>query len=179
MFDSRCIFVIILIFFTSQIFGQQEPTSSTVDTIPQPTQALSQVSLSTKSSVLAVSLSAVLPGAGQIYNEEYWKVLFIWGLGSYWAYEWTRNNKWYQDYRSLYSKSITPQTPDGDYRYLQLRDFYRDERDAFAWYLAALYFLNILDAYVGASLYDFDVSPDLSIEGRIMPTVSVSIRFQF
>ena len=39
------------------------------------------------------------------------------------------------------------------------------QRDAFAWYLGILYLVNIVDAYVGAELYDFDVGPELGAGG--------------
>lgn len=133
----------------------------------------------TKRPWVAVGLSAALPGAGQIYNETYWKVPVVWGLGGYWIYEWIQQNKKYQDYRELYSTSISPLLPNGSNQYLQLRDFYRDERDKFAWYLGALYFLNLVDAYVGANLYDFDVSPDLTADGRLVPKVTATVRVKF
>ncbi len=133
----------------------------------------------TKRPWVAVGLSAALPGAGQIYNETYWKVPVIWGLGGYWIYEWIQQNKKYQDYREQYSASISTLLPNGNSQYLQLRDFYRDERDAFAWYLGALYFLNLVDAYVGANLYDFDVSPDLTADGKLVPKVTATVRVKF
>jgi hypothetical protein len=129
-----------------------------------------------KSSLLAIALSAVAPGAGQIYNEDYWKLPIIWGLGGYWTYELLRNDKLYRENSDKYQNSISPLLRDGDLRLLQLRDFYRDARDEFAWYLGVLYALNILDAYVGANLYDFDVSPDLSQNGKIVPKVTATIK---
>lgn len=118
-----------------------------------------------KSSLAAVGLSAILPGAGQVYTENYWKVPLILGLGGYWVYEWKRNDDDYREFRDLYSGSIASTPPNGDERYLTLREFYRDQRDSFAWYLGLLYFLNVVDAYVGAELYDFDVGPDLGSGG--------------
>ncbi|OLD79617.1 MAG: hypothetical protein AUI33_02560 [Ignavibacteria bacterium 13_1_40CM_2_61_4] len=120
-----------------------------------------------------------MPGLGQIYNQTYWKVPLIWGLGGYWIYEWIHLNDNYKDFRAQYSNSITPANQAGDHLLLTLRDFYRDERDKFAWYLGALYLLNLVDAYVGASLYDFDVSPDLTADGRIVPRVTASLHFSF
>lgn len=129
-----------------------------------------------KSGWLAVGLSAVLPGAGQAYTENYWKIPVIWGLGGYWIYEWTRNNDRYRDFRDQYSQSMTLFPPYGDERLLNLREFYRDQRDSFTWYLGLLYFLNIVDAYVGAQLYDFDVGPDL---GAATPGVHAMVRVKF
>jgi hypothetical protein len=132
-----------------------------------------------KSATLAVGLSAVLPGAGQIYNEDYWKAPIIWGLGGYWVYEWFHLNDRYKGFRDRFSESVKQLPPYGNERLLTIRDFYRDERDKFAWYLGALYFLNLVDAYVGANLYDFNVSPDLSTDGRIVPKVTASVRLRF
>jgi hypothetical protein len=118
-----------------------------------------------KSSWTAVGLSAVLPGAGQVYTENYWKVPLILGLGGYWVYEWGKNNDRYREYRDLYTQSIADSPPFGDERYLTLREAYKDQRDSFTWYLGLLYLLNVVDAYVDAELYDFDVGPDLGMGG--------------
>ncbi|MBI3192996.1 MAG: hypothetical protein HYZ34_00855 [Ignavibacteriae bacterium] len=131
-----------------------------------------------KSALLAVGLSAALPGAGQFYNETYWKVPVIWGLGGYWIYEWVKLNNSYQNYRTLYSTSVET-SPPGNENYLRQRDFFRDERDKFAWYLGVLYFVNVIDAYVGANLYDFEVTPDLGSDGRVLPRVTASIKYKF
>jgi hypothetical protein len=127
---------------------------------------------SAKSPMLALGLSALLPGAGQIYTENYWKVPIIWGVSGYWIYEWIQMNSDYRDFRNLYLQDPTSQ-------YLRLRDYYRDERDRFAWFLAGLYILNLVDAYAGAHLYDFDVSPDVTYNGKILPRVTVSIKIPF
>ncbi len=132
-----------------------------------------------KSSLLAVGLSAAAPGVGQIYNGSYWKPPVIWGFGVYWISEWIQLNKSYKDYRNQYSASITPSQTLGDLTLLSQRDFYRDERDKFAWYLGALYALNLLDAYVSANLYDFEVSPNLGLDGKAAPGVTATIRWKF
>ena len=131
---------------------------------------------STKSPGLAVLFSAALPGAGQLYNESYWKVPVIWGLGGYWVYEWIDLNKKYKDFQDQFQKSINTLPPYGDTQLQRVRDFYRDERDKFAWYLGALYVVNLLDAYVTANLYDFSVSPDLGADGRVVPKITASVR---
>ena len=62
----------------------------------------------------------------------------------------------------------------GDAQLLYERDFYHDERDRFAFYLAITYLLNIVDAYVGASLYNFDVGDNLG--GGTSVKISVPIQ---
>ncbi|MFQ5797289.1 MAG: DUF5683 domain-containing protein [Bacteroidota bacterium] len=131
-----------------------------------------------KSPGLALALSAALPGLGQVYNGSYWKVPIIAGFGGWFAYNWADNKDKYKNYRDLYRDSISPSMPLGDQQLRRLRDFYRNQRDKFAWYIGILYFANVLDAYVDASLHDFDVSDDLSIQfGTTSRGVSLSIRF--
>src|SRR5260221_14217913 len=78
----------------------------------------------TKSPWRAVAYSALLPGAGQLYNENYWKVPVIVGLAGYWVYEWVSLNSNYRDFRDQYSQSISPTLPDGDGHLRTIRDFY-------------------------------------------------------
>lgn len=129
-----------------------------------------------KSPMLAVGLSAVIPGAGQIYDGGYWKAPLIWGVGGYWISQWIDLNNKYQQFRSAYAASIPS---GGNAQYLSLRDFYRNERDRFAWFMGGLYFLNLLDAYVGAQLYDFEVSPDLGLDGMSLPKAGLAVKFRF
>jgi len=126
---------------------------------------LFRLNISTKSTGVAMLLSAAFPGAGQVYNESYWKVPIIVGFGVYFVSEWIQNNRRANDYRDRYAQS-------GDSRDLSVRDFYKKQRDTFTWYFVILYLLNVADAYVDASLYDFTVSDDLSI--RIVPGHTVS-----
>lgn len=106
----------------------------------------------------AVMFSAVLPGSGQFYNESYWKIPVIAGLGGYFVYELIKNNNRYLDYKSQYQNSQTQQNPSGDPYLLSLREFYRDQRDNFIIYSGILYVVQLVDAYVDAQLFDFNVS---------------------
>jgi hypothetical protein len=121
----------------------------------------------TKTPMLALGLSAIFPGAGQIYDESYWKVPIIWALGGYWVYEYIDNNSKYKDYQDKYLQSLVDIPGAGNNYYKKSRDFYRDERDKFGWYMGVLYIANILDAYIAAHLYDFDVTPDLGEQGQV------------
>ena len=130
-----------------------EGTSVDVSTIPQE-----------KSTGLAMLLSAVVPGAGQVYTERYISVPIIWGFGTYFGKTVLDNDESYKDFRGQFAASVAADTVAGvgDAHLKSVRDFYRDQRDRFAVYLGLTYLLNIVDAYVGAALYGFDVSPDLS-----------------
>jgi hypothetical protein len=106
---------------------------------------------------VAVLLSAVLPGAGQFYNRSYWKIPVVLGLAGYFGYEYWREDKNYRDYRDRYSASQTPENPEGDGNLKTLREFYRSQRGDFTWYFIIVYFVNLVDAYIDAHLFDFDV----------------------
>jgi hypothetical protein len=129
----------------------------------------------TKSPTTAVLLSAVLPGAGQIYTERYWKVPLILGVGGYFASVWVRQNDRYRAARSKYQQSVDAgeNNGQGNSQFLSERDFYHDDRDRFAFYFAITYLLNIVDAYVGASLYSFEVGDNL---GGTSVKISIPLR---
>jgi hypothetical protein len=116
-----------------------------------------------KSPGLAVLLSAVVPGAGQWYTERYLKIPIIWGFGGYFVSQWMKADRRYRNFRNQYAESVRMGVRGGrgDDQLRYVRDFYHDERDRFGFYIALTYLLNIVDAYVGASLYNFDVSDEL------------------
>lgn len=111
----------------------------------------------------AVAYSAILPGAGQFYNHSYWKIPVILGLGGYFVYGWINNNNEYLDYKTLYQESQTVKNPAGNPQLQYYREFYRDQRDNFIIYSLILYVVNLIDAYVDAQLYDFDVSDSIKL----------------
>lgn len=115
----------------------------------------------------AVLRSALLPGLGQFYNESYWKIPVVWGAIGYFGYLWFDSNSNYKKYRDLYLNNNTNQN------YLNLREFYRDQRDLNAVFIGLAYFLNLVDAFVDAHLFDFDVSEN--VDNSLI--LSVKIKF--
>ena len=109
-----------------------------------------------KSPMGAMLRSAVLPGWGQFYNESYWKIPIVWGVSAWFIYLWNDRNDNYRFYKDLYNKSLL-ESSNGNSQYKTARDFYRDDRDLYAIYIGLTYFLNLIDAYVDAHLFDFDV----------------------
>ena len=116
-----------------------------------------------KSPWLAVGLSAIFPGIGQVCNRSYWKLPIIGLVAGYLGYEIFYNNSKFLNYRDLYANSQTQQNPNGDIRYKNLRESYRDNRDQFILYFGLFYLINIADAYVDAHLFDFDVSDKIKL----------------
>lgn len=140
----------------------------------------------------AMWLAIVVPGAGQIYNRKYWKLPIFYGgfLGCYYAMRW--NNMMYRDYSQGYidlndgnletqsynqfmhlGMAIDESKPADVQRFSnkfkKRKDYYRRYRDMSAFILIGVYALSVIDAYVDASLSEFDISEDLSM--KVSPTL--------
>jgi hypothetical protein len=122
-----------------------------------------------KSGNLAMLFSAILPGSGQVYAHRYYTIPLIWGCGYYFASTAINAEHRYMDYRRQYSESVQLDTTEhtGNLRLKDIREHYHNQRDEFIFYLALTYLLNIVDAYVGATLYDFNVSDDLGGNAKL------------
>ncbi len=118
-------------------------------------QKIDTLNIKTKSPWGAVIRSAVFPGLGQIYNHSYWKAPIVWGLMGWFGYNWWQNDKDYKEYQKLYLETV--QRGNENFLYKRIREFYRDQRDLFAIYLGLTYFLNMVDAYVDAHLFNFEL----------------------
>jgi hypothetical protein len=127
----------------------------------------------TKSPWGAVGRSAVIPGWGQYYNEAYWKIPVVWGVLGWFTYLVIENNNLYSDYKKLYSESLENGGTGNTY-YRNARDKYREERDKYILVLGISYILNLVDAYVDAQLFDFDVS-----ENPVTRNPQLNIRVKF
>ena len=114
-----------------------------------------------KNTTIATLASMIAPGTGQIYNESYWKAPVVWGFGYYFYSVYQNQDDLYKKYRTQYDTSITATNPAGDSQLRGLRDFYKNQRNEFGWYLVITYLVNVLDAYVDAALFNFEVSPNL------------------
>jgi hypothetical protein len=91
----------------------------------------------------AVGRSALMPGWGQVYNEQYLKAGIYFSINAYFAFQIIRNEIRWQKYDS---------------------EFYRSRRVEFTWYFALSYLVTMADAYVDAYLYKFDEAMQISQE---------------
>ena len=141
--------------------------------------------------VKAVWLGAIFPGAGQMYNRSYWKLPIVYGafMGCGYAVGWTNNRctNYKNAYIDLYadieagtvtedpSKSYIAVIPDG-YSLSSVggastwmntlknqQSVWRRYRDYSILATVVVYALTLIDAYVDAQLFDYDISPDLSL----------------
>jgi hypothetical protein len=129
--------------------------------------------------------SAVLPGWGQAYNREYWKIPLVYAAIGIPAGFWVYNNSWYKKTKNAYEirvandtarfgeidPKIEPLSVDA-LRYY--RNSFRRDRDYSVLYFFIAWGVNVIDATVFGHLKDFDVSPDLTM--HITPTFKPSAR---
>lgn len=121
----------------------------------------------------ATIYSILLPGLGQVYNNEAWKVPIYWGglIGSYYFYRtndfnYKRFNRIYKeavDPESGYSESISADTA------LYYNDIYQRYRIYSGLAMGLVYLLQIIDANVFAYMMDFEVNENLAF--RVSPTI--------
>ena len=153
-----------------------------MDTTASPT--LGQVRVFNPDPQRALWLSALCPGLGQIYNRRYWKLPIVVGAFVGLTYGASWNNRMYKDYARGYRDVMdddpdtrsymdffppTVQESDLDTAWLQKvmknkRDYYRRYREICIISMVGVYLINIVDAYVDASLAHFDISPDLTLD---------------
>lgn len=131
--------------------------------------------LEAKNPMRAALYSAILPGAGQIYNGKWWKAPLVWGiLGTGVGFIVYYNNQ-YREFRGYYlDKLYGNEIPIPAINNLtkeqlaNIQDTRKRTRD-YAIALTALgYLLNVLDATVDAHLFGINKDPDLSMKPVIL-----------
>ncbi len=120
--------------------------------------------ISRKSPIGAVVRSLILPGWGQIYVHKYWKApLFFAGAITMYYYTFKHNSN-YLNYSRQYDDLFKQNPNDPSLNILKLkRENSRDNRDISIFFLCGIYALSMLDAYVDAHLYNFNVSETFSL----------------
>ena len=154
------------------------------DSTVMATEAMGNVRTFNPDPQRALWLSALCPGLGQIYNRRYWKLPIVVGSFVGLSYGASWNNRMYKDYSRAY-RDVMDDDPDTrsymdffpptvtenslDKAWLQRvmkskRDYYRRYREICVIAMVGVYLINIVDAYVDASLAHFDISPDLTLD---------------
>ena len=154
----KIVFILLAFFlFKSPAFGSDDKDSLTI--------------AAKKRANRAALMSAILPGAGQVYNKKYWKVPLIYGGGAVLYYFIRINNDEYKKYKEaqVLRSDNDPLTVDDFPQFTNedlesRKDYYRRNRDLSYILAGTLYVLNIIDAYVDSQLMDFDVSDNLSLK---------------
>lgn len=133
-------------------------------------------------------MGAIIPGYGQILNRSYWKLPIVYGGFVGCAYAITLNSNRYETYKLAYkdisdnnenTNSFLDILPEGytvdnypggltglEANLLSFYEQYRRNRDLSIILSVAYYGLTLVEAYVDAQLFDFDISTDLSMHIR-------------
>lgn len=173
----------------SLLTGEKDSLTTTLTPTPQKHKEKRDWNTWRPNPKRAMWLAIVLPGAGQIYNRKYWKLPLVYGgfVGCIYAMQW--NNMMFRDYSKAYQDIMdTDPTTQSYNQFLHLgtkitdenkaqyqsifksrKDRYRRWRDLSFFCLLGVYALSIVDAYVDASLSEFDISDDLTL--RVEPAV--------
>lgn len=170
-------------------FAPSAPLPDSLQMLSTPEAPLRRNFLATSShfapnSTLAL-LYALIPGGGQLYNRKYWKIPLVLAAATACTYAVSWNARLYNEYHTAYVDFMNENplekdswkgfVPSGgnpaDYvgdgniqsRLKKGTELYRRNRDLSIIVSAAVYLLSIIDAYVDAELFLFDVSPNLSM----------------
>ncbi len=186
-------FVFCCCFFQEKLWAQAVPDTSLNQVIPDSARAEQQKVLQLPNDASgkvfnpkpwqpnpkkAGLYSAMLPGAGQAYNKQYWKIPVIYAGVAAAGYFYFFNRDKYRLYRSAYISRIDndPATTDAFVNLYstgslkQLQDGFKRYLDLTVLFTALGYTIQVLDAIAFAHLRNFDISPDLSL--RIQPVVA-------
>jgi hypothetical protein len=120
----------------------------------------------------ATVFSLMLPGLGQAYNRQYWKIPIVYMGFAFGYYMINYNTTQYERFRAAYNIATDndPETVDefkgrmtpDNLKYY--RDSYRRDRDYAVLLSIVFYVLNAVDANVFAHLKQFDVSDNLALD---------------
>lgn len=141
-------------------------------------------------------LLSILPGAGQVYNGQAWKIPVIYGLFTATGYYMYSNYHHMVDFREEYLHRVNGGTPELEgyttYPDNSIYNYYISYNQSFQLSIiltAVIYALNLVDAYVYGHLYDFQITDDISLALQptimpmpsygncAMPALSCSLRF--
>ncbi len=121
----------------------------------------------------ATLYSLLLPGLGQAYNGEYWKIPIYYGCLAGSVHFLATNNTNYHRFKRIHNEATDPnftgEVPIDAETAKWYRDVYRRYRDYSIVATALFYLLQVIDANVFAYMHDFEVTDDISM--KIEPTV--------
>ena len=120
----------------------------------------------------ATIYSILLPGLGQIYNGELYKVPIYWGGLMISAHFLTTNHTNYIRFKNIHNEATTSDSYSGPISgetAKWYRDVYRRYRDYSIVATALVYVLQVIDANVFAYMHDFEVTDDISM--HFEPTI--------
>lgn len=125
--------------------------------------------LISKSAKTAMLLTTLIPGGGQFYTKRYVKGILIGGAQSYLIYQGTQTQLRLYEIDREWNGTIP--------EFQQEKSALLDKRRQIAWWIALVWSLGILDAYVDAQLYNFESNLSLDKNGDPKATLSFKIHY--
>lgn len=118
--------------------------------------------------------SALVPGLGQCYNRQYWKMPIVYAAMGTTVYLVIKRNNEYQRYRKAYVSRIADEAnSDDEFQGIlstaaikQYQDEAKQNMDMMVVFTVIGYAGQIMEAIAGAHLRNFDISKDLSLQFR-------------
>jgi hypothetical protein len=131
---------------------------------------------------IAIKRSALIPGWGQAYNKQYWKIPLVYGIIALPTATYIYNNDMYKKTKFAYEAKfkeaagdasdvakIDPLLKNLSASSLQsYRNIFRKDRDYSIMWFILTWGVNVIDATVSGHLKEFDINNDLSF--KIQPT---------
>jgi len=188
----RILLGLLLFIFSFSIIGKGQTSSVNTQSVTEkPKKEKPDYSSIPKNPRKATILSAILPGAGQVYNGKAWKVPILYAGFMTDIYFMNFNNKRYETFREAlfaFDAGEVNQFPSLNRNSLVRNvDYWRQNRDMTILLLLGIYALNLIDANVDAHLSGFDISDDLAL--KIEPSAGglsastapygITLKFQF
>ena len=189
---SVCSLSLPFIFFLSLLLTFNPLQAQRVEPV-KPVEVRNVVVPHEHSASKALMLS-LLPGAGQVYNGQAWKVPIIYGaftgIGYFIHYNYTRMVKFKDEYLYRVNHNDTPNLPEyASYPTSGIYNLYNSYNRDFQLMIilaVGVYALNLIDAYVFGHLYDFQIDDNLSLAlspglqptpAGFQPTFGVTLSF--
>ena len=169
---TKFLFLIILSFIViADLFPQTDSVGTDISVITYDTLEVSTVNTVMHSPKKAVLLSTFIPGAGQIYNKQAWKVPVIYAAAAGVTYFAVTNGKNRVKFKNEYYNRINGNTDELLEDYVSytndgIYNLYNAYKSNFQLSLivgVAFYLIQVVDAYVYGHLFSFDLSEDLSM----------------
>lgn len=121
--------------------------------------------------------AALIPGLGQVYNRQYWKLPIVYGGLAVAGYLVVFNSNEYNTYRKAYIGRINNPYPTDEYvgvynteQLKQIQDDYNRSLNMSVLFASVGYLVQVLDAITAAHLRNFDISRDISMQMRPVVT---------
>lgn len=122
-----------------------------------------------KSAKTAMLLTTIIPGGGQFYTKRYVKGILIGGTQSYLIYNVAQTQ--------IRLNDIERELNGINEELQQEKEDLLDKRRQIAWWMALVWTLGILDAYVDAQLYNFESNISLDKTGAPKAELSFKIHY--